>query len=392
MLFQLLVYLLVSLACFLGGEARAADAFSRHADSVACRSAIEGRDDILSLVLAAQKRQNRPTGLRVVRLVKNRGEVDFVPMGGTYALARTYDTGNFVLGAFPVPFISISSAESFYRIWNPAMMKLQASYVHERAFEASILEETLAEIREETASGSERAIFYGMQNPIATGPDDFLSAFVRLLDASDVPGESEVLMALEKILKWRAPERGKSEEHGIVELGLTLKLTGVNLRKLDSFYFIGKEIGTYVDLRFLQRGIPATVRLLADKETMEVFTDAENYGFTIEKTPKELGRKNDWILKQDGQEFVKRFGSRWQEWKIKLEMNELPLNPLSNPSEFRAAIANRYQGYKRYYQAVKATCDQNPGFRAATADDGVDCTSIESFLDGWYRMDAPLLF
>ncbi|MBY0372035.1 hypothetical protein K2X33_15225 [bacterium] len=221
-----------------------------------------------------------------------------------------------------------------------------------------------------------RAIWYEIHAPYPPEDPRRVAGTMLLFDATS--SEAKPLAPMETFLQWLFPER--PAVHGQVELLFTFKNSAVELEPLDARQLL-REVGTYLDLFYLSRGIPVTVRLLTLPDRARVFRSAL-YGFQAEWQP-----KGAWdVLKMDGSRLVERFGSHWPQWKQMYGLERGPANPLLDPRPLQTQIERRLARANAYFSCHGAITEQGQSF-----------SSVEAYLDGLFEAvleseETPLLF
>lgn len=354
----------------------------------ACTARVESA---VKYAIEAQTRTGRPLHLLVVRPFFNRGEMPGMEPGALYTVSRTYDTGYYSPGPFPVPFVSTGPFGIFSLWLDRVLTHLEKVYEIEREFEDEMLKWLRADFARERASPSPRSLLYFLLHPDMSELDWF-TAYLRLFDASPENGDSP-FMPLEHETDWRAPEREQGLNDGLVELGRGFRNPASAVQALVAFPMALKEIGTYLDIRFVSRNRPAKVRVLGDKDTRVVYR--RYYGFKEEAGPDELKKPGVWVLQMTAAEFVRRFGTRWPDWKAAWQC-ELPIDPLSAPEAYRRAISLRAVRHMRMYREHNERLDaleqaQREG-RVVIHGSFPRYRSYEEFVDSLFTQEPELLF
>lgn len=244
-----------------------------------------------------------------------------------------------------------------------------------------------------------RSVWYEMYSPHAFGDSDRTAATIHLYDATSSAGGVDRVAPIENWLQWTFPERAAGL-HALIELLFAFQNYDPEVAPLDAFRNLLREAATYVDLFYVSKGIPTTIRLLTTKSRSKVFGNRQTYGFNVDTSAPPSG-DGLVVMKIAGAEFVRRFGSHWPVWQRAYELERSPPNPLFEFAPLAHALNSRLGR-----SAVEYECTTDILRRGGSVGQGAHVppiTSLEqfptlnSFLDGKFngmmdRIETPLLF
>lgn len=266
--------------------------------------------------------------------------------------------------------------------------------------EGALATKLRAGIERALASRDPRAVWYQIHLPAGSYPLP-VAATMRSYDSTRFAGAAVpwVKSGLEEWLEWEFPERANSPQTAHLELQFAFRNPLPEIRDLDAFDHLLREVGTYLDLFYVSREIPVVVRFLTTPARARVFHNPLTYGFEIDPaapTPPSLV-----VMKMTGKEFVSRFGTRLPTWQRMYPDVPLPPNALADPEPMRLAVTRKLNRGQRSYDcmqrllangsAVGMGVDEPPVFSLE------EMPSFLHYLDGLFEAlldaaDLPLLF
>lgn len=240
-----------------------------------------------------------------------------------------------------------------YRFIEKAAKELADEYtVGHHRLDGALAAKLRGSIEGALASRDPRAIWYQIHLPA----DAFalpVAATMRAFD-STVFAESSVpwrKSPLEDWLNWEFPERATSPQTAHVELQFAFRNPLPEIRDLEAFDHLLREVGTYLDLFYVSRQIPVAVRFITTQARARVFQNSLTYGFAKDSaapTPESL-----FVLKMSGTDFVRRFGSRLPTWQGMYPDVALPPNALADPEPMRTVVKRKLGRAQRSYDCMR---------------------------------------
>ncbi len=209
-----------------------------------------------------------------------------------------------------------------------------------------------ASIESALASRDPRAIWYQIHLPAGSFPLP-VAATMRTYDSTVFAGSAvpSSKSALEEWLEWEFPERTTSPQTAHLELQFAFRNPLPEIRDLDAFDHLLREVGTYLDLFYVSRQIPVAVRFITTPSRARVFQNPLTYGFEKDEaapTPASL-----FVMKMSGEEFVRRFGTSLPTWQRMYPDVSLPANPLADPEPMRSVVMRKLSRARRGYDCMR---------------------------------------
>jgi len=266
--------------------------------------------------------------------------------------------------------------------------------------EPVLLQKVRRSIEAALASRDPRAIWYQIHLPAGAFPRP-VAATMRAFDSTTFPASSIPLTKspLEEWLDWDYPERSASPEMAHLELQFAFRNPLPQIRALDAFDHLLREIGSYLDLFYVSRAIPVLVRFITTPDRAKVFQNPVTYGFKKdEQAPTSSALV---VLKMSGEEFVRRFGTRLPTWQRMYPDVQLPPNALANSEPLRAALQRKLARAQRDHDCMqKVLAGGSPvgmGFNEPPVFSLEEMPTVLHYLDGLFEAlfdaaDLPLLF
>jgi hypothetical protein len=320
--------------------------------------------------------------------------------GQQVLLARSQTNPFFIPTSVPMMHVGLEGGSPFKFI-EAAAKELIAEYtVGHHRLEPELATKIRVSIERALASRDLRAVWYQIHLPAGVPPRP-VAAAMRAYDSTVFPGSPIPWerSPLEEWLNWDFPERTNSPATAHVELQFALRSPLPEIRDLGAFDHLLREVGSYLDLYYVSRSIPVSLRFITTPGRARVFQNPFTYGFKKDEQAPALASLV--VLKMSGQEFVRRFGTRLPTWRRMYPDVELPPNALADPDPMRAVVKRKLAHAQRSYDCMKQVLASGSsvgmGFNEPPVFFLEEMPTLLHYLDGLFEAlfdvaDLPLLF